>query len=157
MRAVVVVLALIANSCAYEYGSRATGPTFTGVGWDSGIAYGSARESAERQGHKGLPTRVAAHCMGTAGKAVGLAAVGSLMAAGAKDMKSEAIVGLSVLALVAAVLAPNCAAELTYAPAATATPTAAPGAPATPAAPAPPPEPAPVQLPPPPTWSDPFR
>lgn len=111
--AFVFAAALGAVSCSYGYGRRElnTPVTFSGSGWDSGLAYGDAIENAGgRVPDAASPARVSMNCYMYAFKPlVGFA--GGAIAASAKStpLIVAALAGAAVFALL-----PNCYSTLTY-------------------------------------------
>ncbi len=105
---------LLAASCSYDYGARVGGHQFSGVGWDSGIAYGDARETAIQYGHNRLPDGVSANCQMVFVKAL---LAGAAIAIAVKAAESDAgRIGVGVGTIAAMALIPNCFATLTYVP-----------------------------------------
>lgn len=101
--------------CSYDYGRRITdGNTSHGIGWDSGLAYGSAAEMASANGHHETPVHASVDCNLLLVKALLAPAAGyGIFKANANP---EATAMMSALAALVLVLAPNCFSALTYAP-----------------------------------------
>jgi hypothetical protein len=88
--------------------------TFTGVGYDSGLAYGTGMQVARSQGVEGQPKGIEMGCFGYFLKPF---LAGAVVAAAAADSKTDQSLrlGAAGLALAVMVLAPNCVATLHFA------------------------------------------
>jgi hypothetical protein len=110
-----IAVAVVAVGCSYHYGRRVPdGDVSRGIGWDSGLAYGSAAEMASARGHYEPPVHASVDCNLLLVKVLLAPAAGyGIFKANASP---EATAGLSALAALVLVLAPNCFSALTYAP-----------------------------------------
>jgi hypothetical protein len=108
------MLALVGVSCTYSYGAKHIGRpvSYSGIGWDSGIAYGDA--TAKARSESGDPARVQMNCVlyGIKPVVAGLIAGLAGGAAAANEKPEIALVAAPIVALV--FLIPNCFATLTF-------------------------------------------
>ncbi len=128
MRAIVLaaVAAALTQGCAYHFGSTSHARTVTGLGYDSGLAYGTGMQVARSLEIQGPPKGVNAGCPGYLVKPM-IVVAGGLALTKATDGKFDKdVTTIAVLGAIALWLAPNCVATLYFDMPAEPVPTAVP-------------------------------
>lgn len=116
MRAITLaaLVATLTHGCAYHFGSTSHARTVTGVGYDSGLAYGTGMQVARSFGIQGPPKGVNTGCPGYLVKPM-IAVAGGFALTKASDGKFDrGVATIAVLGAIVLWLAPNCAATLYF-------------------------------------------